>query len=618
MHRRNRLYKNAIAIILTCTMVLSAGCAGAGKKDDASANSVGEGKTKAVQTTENKDNSTSAQGESSEAGSDNNVADKSDGTKNDEGTQAEAGEADNSNTSDSVEISEADLSSPIEFSYQKNPVQLMAGETEMGSGYYYSITLDKSDKDKFSGLQKSLDEFNSKGEADLNESLNSSIEELKEIFESGWGLAYEYDHDLYPIRSDGRVFSFVVSNYTYLAGAHGYNDYTNYNIDPVTGKEIKFDDVMKVSDDFAQIVKDELIKQNDDLDECMDKESFIEGMPGRLKDDAKGLCWAIGYDGVWLFFEDYAMGSYAAGSRNVKISWFDHPELFTDTYQNYEKDSVPEIADVAKELKDADTATIDAGITINAGDSAEGDGGDEGEGEDWWYHAVVKNPGWSAWVADGIDTDVGTPSVELKEISHKTTDWLDEEAWSGKMGIPLPERLPYNDGTYSFTAVNEADEGTLSLTVMDEANQTLDGNYFFDEFIDAPDQGQGMFADFTEPYILYAALDNGILYVSIGHFTYAAANPHKAYIVAIDTISGETVWKSDDLVCGSNNFLIEGDSIICGYGFTDEPDYIYIINRTNGKTQKQIKVASAPSYFIKQGDQLYVLTYNTEYLYQIK
>ena len=186
------------------------------------------------------------------------------------------------------------------------------------------------------------------------------------------------------------------------------------------------------------------------------------------------------------------------------------------------------------------------------------------------------------------------------------------------MGIPLPEQLPYNDGTYSFTAVNEADEGKLSLTVMDEANQTLNGNYFFDEFIDAPDQGQGMFADFTEPYILYAALDNGILYVSIGHFTYAAANPHKAYIVAIDTISGETVWKSDDLVCGSTNLLIEGDSIICGYGFTDEPDYIYIINRINGKTQKQIKVASAPSYFIKQGDQLYVLTYNTEYLYQIK
>ena len=34
------------------------------------------------------------------------------------------------------------------------------------------------------------------------------------------------------------IFSFVVSNYTFLAGAHGYNDYTNYNIDPVTGKEI--------------------------------------------------------------------------------------------------------------------------------------------------------------------------------------------------------------------------------------------------------------------------------------------------------------------------------------------------------------------------------------------
>ena len=112
-------------------------------------------------------------------------------------------------------------------------------------------------------------------------------------------------------------------------------------------------------------------------------------------------------------------------------------------------------------------------------------------------------------------------------------------------------------------------------------------------------------------------MDGDTLYVSLGHRTYAASCPHKSYIVAIDTVSGNTLWKSEDQVCGSNNFLVIGDSILCGYGFTDEPDYIYILNKTNGAIQKKIPVASSPYYFIPLDDLMYVLTYNTEYIYKV-
>lgn len=227
-------------------------------------------------------------------------------------------------------------------------------------------------------------------------------------------------------------------------------------------------------------------------------------------------------------------------------------------------------------------------------------------------------PGWSAWTKDGLDTDPGVPSFELSPVTEHTSDWLDEDAWSAENGIPLPERFPYSDGTYRYDANNNSDAGILSLTVTNEVNDSLQGNYYFDEFIEPPNRGDDFFAGFTQPDIKYALIKDDILYVSIGHRTYASANPYTSYLVAIDTLSGETLWRSEDQVCGSNNFIIEGDSIICGYGFTSEPDYIYIINRNNGKNQKQIKVKSAPYYFIPHDGYLFVLTYNTEYQYTIQ
>ncbi len=519
-------------------------------------------------------------------------------------------------------LSEEELNSPIEYTYQSHPMELLDHDKRYAMGNYYSFQLEKSDREKFSILQQKLDELSSTGEKDINDQFSSSKDEVAEIFESGWGIGYEFDHYVTPVRADGRVFSFVVLNYTYLAGAHGVADYTNYNFDPVTGEQIKFEDVVKSTDGLPEIIVSEIEKQNEDIADMFkeftsDRENLLSGIPARFEENARGLAWTIDYDGIQINFEDYAMGSYAAGARGCKVKFDDYPEIFTDTYNNYKGTEIPNIKEIGKELKDADTIQIDANTIASTGDNSDDIDESSGEGEDWWYHAVVSNPGWSAWTSEGIETDAGTPSVELVEVDHTTYDWLNEDAWASEQGIELP-RLPYSDATYDYSCVNDAEEGGLSLTVYNHETSTLNGNYYFDEFINPPDQGTGMFADFTEPEIKFAAVKDDILYVSIGHRTYASANPHTSYLIAIDTVSGKTLWRSDDQVCGSSNFIIEGDSIICGYGFTDEPDYIYIINRLNGKTQKQIKVKSSPYFFIPMYENaLYVLTYNTEYIYRI-
>ncbi len=540
-------------------------------------------------------------------------------------------ENDNQNETQ-VALSEEELTAPIEYSFQKHPCSLIDGETELAISNYTTIELDKSDREKFGKLKDILDDFGKNGEKEVDTFFESSADEIREMFNNGIGIGYEADKFFAPVRADGRVFSFVITNYTFLAGAHGFTDYSNYNYDPVTGEEIKFTDVVKDTDKLPDIIVDELEKQNEDLVEYFengpeDKENLRAGIPDRLSNNAAALSWVLDYDGVWFYFEDYAMGTYVAGSRNVKVRFADYPDLFTDTYNNYTDGKLPQIKAVAKELKDAENRITDASsigsVKLNAGTgNGESDYGYDSvnpeTGNPWWEDAIVKNPGWSAWVKDGIDTDPGTPSFELLSVTEKTSDWLDEDKWSAENGIPLPERFPYSDGTYSYDVNDGTEAGTLVLTVTNDVNDSLQGNYNFDEFLDPPDKGEDLFADFAQPEIRYALLKDDILYVAIGHRTYASSSPHTSYLVAYDTLSGETLWKSEDQVCGSNNFIIEGDSIICGYGFTAEPDYIYIINRTNGKTQKQIKVKSAPYYFIPQDNYLYVLTYNTEYQYVFK
>lgn len=65
------------------------------------------------------------------------------------------------------------------------------------------------------------------------------------------------------------------------------------------------------------------------------------------------------------------------------------------------------------------------------------------------------------------------------------------------------------------------------------------------------------------------------------------------------------------------NFCIIDDTIVCGYGFTEEEDYIYLLDKNTGERVENIPVNSAAEQFEVVGDTLYVATYNTEYEFNI-
>ncbi len=125
--------------------------------------------------------------------------------------------------------------------------------------------------------------------------------------------------------------------------------------------------------------------------------------------------------------------------------------------------------------------------------------------------------------------------------------------------------------------------------------------------------------DFIDMRVQWAEVIDNVLYVSTSHSTYAESSKGiNAFITAIDLSDYGMLWQSAPLVSNAKNFEVIGDNIVCGYGFTAEPDYLYVLNRFTGKKVQTIKLASGPSYIIRKGEKLYVRTYNRNYVFKIK
>jgi len=125
--------------------------------------------------------------------------------------------------------------------------------------------------------------------------------------------------------------------------------------------------------------------------------------------------------------------------------------------------------------------------------------------------------------------------------------------------------------------------------------------------------------DFTFQQLRWAEVDDGTLYVSNAHRTYAESSGGlNGFVTAIDPVTLEVLWRSEPLVSNSENFVVLRDGIITGYGFTGEDDYLYILNRHTGNTVERIPVPSAPEFLFADGDRLYVRCYDTDLVFSIR
>jgi hypothetical protein len=138
-------------------------------------------------------------------------------------------------------------------------------------------------------------------------------------------------------------------------------------------------------------------------------------------------------------------------------------------------------------------------------------------------------------------------------------------------------------------------------------------NYTFDfrNYAHAPLSAPGE-DEFTYQQVVWASeAPTGVLYVETAHSSYAKSSyGRNGYVSAIDVKKRKLLWRSPALVANALTFVLLNDTIVSGYGFTAEPDYLYALDRATGKVKGRLLVPTAPQTIARHGDILTVTTYD--------
>lgn len=113
--------------------------------------------------------------------------------------------------------------------------------------------------------------------------------------------------------------------------------------------------------------------------------------------------------------------------------------------------------------------------------------------------------------------------------------------------------------------------------------------------------------------VTWAQQAGGVLYVETTHLGYASTSKGRnAYLTAIEVSSGRILWRTPGLVANAGSFEIVGNLIVTGYGFTAEPDFLYLIDRRTGVIRDRLAVPSGPEQIVLKDGRLNVRTYDHE------
>jgi hypothetical protein len=137
-------------------------------------------------------------------------------------------------------------------------------------------------------------------------------------------------------------------------------------------------------------------------------------------------------------------------------------------------------------------------------------------------------------------------------------------------------------------------------------NYTLD----FRKYAWAPRIAPGE-REFTYQQVVWARETPGILFVETAHSTYSKSSYGlNGYLSSIDLKTKKLRWRSPAQVANALDFVILNSTVISGYGFTAEPDYLYAIDRTTGRVKGRLLLPSSPATIARHGNALTVVTYD--------
>lgn len=256
---------------------------------------------------------------------------------------------------------------------------------------------------------------------------------------------------------------------------------------------------------------------------------------------------------------------------------------------------------------------------------------------------LMETPPFSYYLSDRVKPE-DTQPIQLTMISSTSNKITDVDQWfadhnltydayelpNSLMSMPgnLPDEIEqqcdnlmitaafYDDSYIYCTYGADFSEGYI-LNIYDKNSLEAVYRLDFSNYRYTPEYISENF-NFIQQKINWATIKDHVLFIAHSHNTYAkSSNDMNAYITAIDLSDMSILWRTDPLVSNARNFQVIDDVIISGYGFTDEPDFLYQIDTSSGKVIDQLPLKTAAEYIIKKDNVLYVRTYNVNYEFEI-
>jgi hypothetical protein len=197
--------------------------------------------------------------------------------------------------------------------------------------------------------------------------------------------------------------------------------------------------------------------------------------------------------------------------------------------------------------------------------------------------------------------------------SRKISPGLDSTSFCGLKNLPesvrgLPLQRTFCPGGPALALYGK--DGASARILLAVGLNTLLYAFDFQHYVWPPNIRPGE-REFVYEEVVWAQEANGVLYVENAHLTYAKSSyGQNAYITAIDLKSKKRLWRSKALVANADTFVLTPDYVVAGYGFTAEPDFLYLLDRKTGRVVERLALPSGPERITRHGNRLTVRTYD--------
>lgn len=189
-----------------------------------------------------------------------------------------------------------------------------------------------------------------------------------------------------------------------------------------------------------------------------------------------------------------------------------------------------------------------------------------------------------------------------------------------------PEFIPRSMGDLTLWVADRVDDGWLAFyreplgsnpgSLNSRYHATLhshDGSIAWslslDPFLSAP----------THLEIQDVRYEAGSLYFNGACQSYSReADGRCSALVRVDPVEREVVWRTRDRI-SNDIFMLHGKSVVAGYGFTAEPDSLFLVDRETGEVSASHPLATTHSYMeVSPAGRLMVITRNRVYEFAVR